>query len=77
MRKQFWKKKGSVALNANNFFSEYVDQKTKVFGPNFSVNSIRQVPIRSVSLNFAWKFGKLDFKKDKQEGESNNTQQGE
>lgn len=77
VRKQFWKKKGSLALNANNFFSEYVDQKTKVFGPNFSVNSIRQVPFRSVSLNFAWKFGKLDFKKDKQEGESNNTQQGE
>ena len=77
MRKQFWKKKGRVALNANNFLREYVDQKTKVFGPNFSVNSIRQVPFRSVSLNFAWKFGKLDFKKDKQEGESNNSQQVE
>lgn len=77
VRKQFWKKKGSIALNANNFFNEYVNQKTKVFGPDFSVNSIRQVPFRSISLNFAWKFGKLEFKKEKPEGESNNSQGAE
>ena len=71
IRKQFWKKKGSIALTANNFFKEYIAQKSNLFGPDFAVNSIRQLPMRSVSINFAWKFGKLDFKKDKPEGETN------
>jgi len=73
VRRQFWKKKGSLALSANNFFSQYVNQRTTLSGPNFSVNSLRQIPFRSVSLNFAWKFGKLDFKKEKQESEPANT----
>ncbi len=73
IRRQFWKKKGSLALSANNFFSQYVNQRTILSGPNFSVNSLRQIPFRSISLNFVWKFGKLDFKKEKQETEPANT----
>jgi len=69
IRRQFWKMKGSLALNANNFFSEYVNQKTNIFGPGFTVNSKRQIPFRSVSLNFTWKFGKLEFKKERSEDE--------
>jgi len=64
IRKQFWNKKGSFALSATNPFSQYVKQATEVFGPNFSVNSTRRIPFRQVSLNFTWKFGKLEFKKD-------------
>ena len=71
MRKQFWKKKGSLALMANNFMNEYVNQKSVLFGPNFSVNSIRKIPFRSIGLNFTWKFGKLEFKKSRSENDSN------
>lgn len=71
MRKQFWKKKGSIALMANNFLNEYVTQKTVLFGPSFSVNSVRKIPFRSIGLNFTWKFGKLEFKKTRSENDSN------
>lgn len=70
-RKQFWKKKGSLALTANNFLNEYVNQKSVLFGPGFSVNSLRKIPFRSIGLNFTWKFGKLEFKNNKTENEGN------
>ncbi len=67
LRKQFWNKKASIALSTTNPFSEYVVQKTVVFGPNFTVNGVRKVPFRQVGINFTWKFGKLEFKKEKEE----------
>lgn len=67
LRKQFWKKKGSLALSAINPFSQYLTQKTILFGPNFTVNGVRKIPFRSIGLNFSWKFGRLEFKKDKGE----------
>jgi ferric enterobactin receptor len=66
VRKQFWNKKGSLALTASNPFKKYVDQKTEVFGPNFTINGLRSIPFRSIGINFTWKFGKLEFKKDKE-----------
>ena len=77
IRKQFWNKKGSIALTANNFFSKYVHQKTVLTGPGFSVNGERQIPFRSVGINFAWKFGKLEFKKQKPEADNNLNPPGE
>jgi outer membrane receptor protein involved in Fe transport len=68
-RKQFWKKKGSLALTANNFLSENVNQKSYLFGPGFAVSSVRKIPFRSIGLNFTWKFGKLEFKNEKSENE--------
>jgi outer membrane receptor protein involved in Fe transport len=73
IRKQFWDKKGSLALTANNFLSEYVRQKTILTGPGFYLNSTRKIPFRSIGLNFTWKFGKLEFKNPKSENDSNNT----
>ncbi|CAN5878394.1 outer membrane beta-barrel family protein [soil metagenome] len=73
LRRQFWKKKGSLALTANNFLSEYVNQRTVLNGPGFSVNSTRKIPFRSVGLNFTWKFGKLEFKKGKEPDLNNNS----
>jgi ferric enterobactin receptor len=67
IRKQFWNKKGSLALSATNPFSQYVKQTTQLFGPNFTTSSTRSVPYRSIGLNFTWKFGRLEFKKDKDE----------
>ncbi len=65
IRKQIWKKKGSIALMANNPFSEYVNQRVEVFGAGFATNSVRSVPYRSIGINFTWKFGKLEFKKER------------
>ncbi|GAB2839656.1 TonB-dependent receptor [Ferruginibacter profundus] len=67
IRKQFWNKKGSLALNATNPFAAYVKQTTQLFGPNFTTRSTRNVPYRSIGLNFTWKFGRLEFKKDKED----------
>lgn len=70
LRKQFWAKKGSVALTAANPFAKYVTQKTTVFGPNFFIDSYRQVPFRSFGVAFTWKFGRLEFKKSREEAEN-------
>jgi ferric enterobactin receptor len=70
-RKQIWNKKGSIALTATNPFNEYVNQRTMLYGPNFTVNSLRKIPFRSVGINFTWKFGKLQFKKEKDENRDN------
>lgn len=69
VRKQFWDKKGSIALSAINPFSKYVVQETNIFGPGFTAVNVRKVPFRSIGINFTWKFGKLTFKK---EPENNN-----
>jgi outer membrane receptor protein involved in Fe transport len=66
-RKQIWKKKGSIALTATNIFSEYINQTTQLYGQGFTTTNTRQIPYRSVGINFTWKFGKLEFKKPKPE----------
>ena len=66
-RKQFWKKKASIAFTTTNPFGEYVNQATQVTGANFTLNSLRQIPYRSFGLNVTYKFGRLEFKKDKEE----------
>ncbi len=71
LRKQLWNKKGSIALLTTNPFKKYVDQRTRLFGPNFTTNSLRQVPFQALSINFTWKFGKLEFKKDKEDDKGN------
>ena len=71
IRKQFWNKKGSIALTAINPFNKYVTQETNLFGPNFNVVSIRKIPFRSIGINFTWKFGKLTFKKEEEKDNGN------
>lgn len=71
IRRQFWKKKGSLALTVTNPFNEYTTQRTVLFGPNFTVNGERKIPFRSIGLNFTWKFGKLEFKKSNEVNDSN------
>ncbi|HTR29245.1 MAG TPA: TonB-dependent receptor [Puia sp.] len=67
VRKQFWNKKASIAITATNPFNLYVNQATAVAGTDFTLNSLRRIPFRSFGINFTWKFGKLEFKKDKDE----------
>ncbi len=72
-RKKFFNKKVSVALTATNIFNKYVNQPTVLYGTNFTTNSLRKIPFRSVGINLTWKFGKLDFKKDKEENKDAGT----
>ncbi|HEV8508751.1 MAG TPA: TonB-dependent receptor [Chitinophagaceae bacterium] len=71
VRKQLWNKKASIALTANNIFSKYINQEVNLFGPGFVTTSIRKVPFRSIGINFTWKFGKLEFKKEKEPNNDN------
>jgi len=71
IRKLLWNKKGSIALTANNFFSKYVNQQTDLFGPGFVTSNLRKVPFRSIGINFTWKFGRLEFKKEKETNNEN------
>ncbi len=69
-RKLIWNKKGSVGFTTTNPFNKYVKQETEVIGQQFVLYSLRQLPFRSFGVSFTYKFGKLEFKKDKEEGES-------
>lgn len=71
-RKQIWNKKGSIAFTTTNPFANYVKQELAVTGQNFTMNSIRQIPYRSFGINFTYKFGKLEFRKDKEKEENAN-----
>ena len=63
-RKQIWNKKGSIAFTTTNPFANYVNQATAVTGQDFVLNSLRRIPYRSFGINFTYKFGKLEFKKE-------------
>ncbi len=67
IRKLSSNKKMSLALMAINPFNAYVKQQLELFGSNFTQTSVRKIPFRSVGINFTWKFGKLEFKKNKEE----------
>ena len=70
-RKQFWNKKASIAFTTTNPFNLYVNQATALSGTNFTLDALRRIPYRSFGLNFTYKFGKLEFKKDKEEPKDN------
>ncbi|MES2062534.1 MAG: outer membrane beta-barrel protein [Bacteroidota bacterium] len=65
-RKQLFNKKASFGFTTTNPFSQYVNQVSTVRGSNFTTYNIRQVPYRSFGVSLTYKFGKLEFKKDKQ-----------
>lgn len=76
-RKQLWNKKASIALTASNFGNKYLRLPTVLYGTNFTTNSIRKPPIRSFGINLTYKFGKLEFKKDKDDNyKDTNTTEG-
>jgi len=73
LRKQVSNKKGSIALTATNPFNAYVRQQTELFGPGFTQTSLRRIPFRSFGINFTWKFGRLEFKKEGKDLQEENT----
>ena len=60
-------KKASVGFTATNPFSHYIQQIITVTTQNYSSYSLRQVPYQSFGISFSYKFGKLEFKKAKEE----------
>jgi outer membrane receptor for ferrienterochelin and colicin len=72
-RKQLFNKKASIAITATNPFNKYVNQKTQLTGDNFTLYNDRQLPFRSFGINFTYKFGKLEFKKEKETEDNNLT----
>lgn len=73
IRKQFYHNKMSIAFTTTNPFNKYVDQRTETTGTNFTLTSLKQMPYRSFGINFLWKFGKLEFKKQKDNEDANLT----
>lgn len=66
IRKQLFNKKASIALTATNPFNKYVKQATELAGTDFTLYTVRELPYRSFGINFTYKFGKLEFKKQKE-----------
>jgi ferric enterobactin receptor len=75
LRKQIMNKKASIGLTAANPFNQYVNVNTTTYGPNFNQSSLRQIPLRSFGVSLTYKFGKMEFKKDKPNKDDNNTPQ--
>jgi outer membrane receptor protein involved in Fe transport len=73
IRLQLFHKKGSIALTATNPFNKYVNQKTELTGTDFTLYTLRELPYRSFGINFTYKFGKLEFKKQKEAEDPNLT----
>jgi len=67
VRKQLFGKKASIAVTATNPFNTYINQKTDLTGDNFTLTTLRRVPFQSFGINFTYKFGKLQFKPEKEE----------
>jgi len=66
VRKQFFNKNASIGLTAANPFNRYVSQTATTTGANFTQVSTREIPLQSFGISLNYKFGKLEFKKDKE-----------
>jgi ferric enterobactin receptor len=66
VRKQFFNKNASIGLTAANPFNHYVSQTATTTGANFTQVSTREIPLQSFGISLNYKFGKLEFKKDKE-----------
>ncbi|MDB5157477.1 MAG: Ferric enterobactin receptor precursor [Mucilaginibacter sp.] len=65
IRKLFFNKKASIGFTTADPFNKYVNQKAMTSGTNFTQSSLRQVPFRTFGICLSYKFGKLEFKKEK------------
>ncbi len=72
LRKLFWNKKASIGFTATNPFSKYVRQLSTISADSYTSTTLRQIPIRSFGISFMYKFGKLEFSKNKEDENNNN-----
>ena len=66
-RKQFWNKNASIGFTATNPFNTYIKQVTTIVTTGYNAYNVREVPYRSFGISFTYKFGKLEFKKSKED----------
>jgi ferric enterobactin receptor len=76
VRKQFWNKKASIGLTTTDPFANYLAQKSTTSGTNFNQTNIREIPFRSFGIILSYRFGKMEFKKDKNKEDNNNNDMG-
>ncbi|HXB40537.1 MAG TPA: TonB-dependent receptor [Bacteroidia bacterium] len=69
-KKLFWNKNASFGFTATNPFNQYIKQVTTTNTSNYTSYSTRYLPYRSFGISFTYKFGKLEFKKSKDEGKN-------
>jgi ferric enterobactin receptor len=69
-RKQIWNKKASFGFTATNPFNQYINQLSTIDGDNYTSYALRKVPYRSFGISLMVKFGKLEFKKPKEQDNS-------
>lgn len=67
-RKQFNHKNASIGFTATNPFTKYISQVTTIRTGNYISTNTVLVPYRSFGVSFTYKFGKLEFKKGKEQG---------
>lgn len=65
-RKFMMEKKASIGFTATNPFNHYINQETTTFTSNYTATTIRKIPFQSFGISFNYKFGKLQFKKEKE-----------
>jgi ferric enterobactin receptor len=70
MRQFFANKKASIGLTATNPFNRYTKQVSITRNDVFDARNIRWQPYQSFGISFTYKFGKLEFKKQKEEDKS-------
>jgi ferric enterobactin receptor len=70
VRKQLFNKKASIGLTAADAFNEYINLRSTTTGANFNQVSLREVPFRTFGISLSYKFGKLEFKKDKEKDDN-------
>lgn len=67
-RKKFYHKNASIGFTATNPFTKYISQVTTVKTANYVATNTVLVPYRSFGISLTYKFGKLEFKKGKDQG---------
>jgi ferric enterobactin receptor len=75
IRKQLLNKKASIGLTAADPFNQFTSQRATTNGANFNQTSIREVPFRTFGISLSYKFGKLEFKKEKEKDDNDNSLQ--
>lgn len=61
LKKELFKKKGSIGLNITNPFKRDNVFASKLSGNDFYQESKVAVPFRSFGISFSWSFGKMEF----------------
>src|SRR3546814_17360152 len=62
LKKELFDKKGSIGLSVTNPYKKHQEFNRDLTGANFTQNRVFGFEFRSVSLNFSYHFGKVDFK---------------